>query len=811
MTAAPQKRLLPGWCSSVARFALFCLVVLVLSVFRVRAAQALGLESPVDFFTNVASRLLQAEFGMDFRRIQIYPRNEYCSAVHRLLQVSANLYDAATNRPGTSYPHPPSVFRPLFSKSPGPGAGYSIHIIGYEEVTNANQVLSSEIRWVDTQAEAASVELKTTDMLYGVPLVVGAKKGLPNFNEFSMTTAIQVTRALEFRRAMPGGPITETNEMYTLSISNAFGVEAWNSYSNAFPKDARMLVDLNVNAVITNELGEVLVSVTNPPALSSETIEIPAGSWSGYLNPVYAQESFRIPLRGSYTVLSNSTFNAASRMFVPETSVFERDAHFAIPQWRLLLRTRLRYALVDTSSGRILDYVNLDFQDTPVDIASVLQMDAACGSVVMGGPAEEGSMWCTNHLMGQQESPTIGIWNQIAANLGFSDPPRWISTYQESRERSIDVFRSQFDLSPLTYPYCDFYKSNVFNAPYLAKRTISYRTQWQANDPLVHYTVPVLTQHQDQFQTNRITFDLDPATNNTGRINERCEPWGGLGISSRTSPTITNPVVKDPMVRRSDDWDFPSNAGPSVSILGRVHRGTPWQTICLKSGKTDLQTWCAWHTPDLPPHYPLDRVEALLSVPARDWHLASVLAPLLNTNSPSSLLSVNNTDPLAWGNAFTGMQVWTNTSPLTHEMVILDSGMPQLAAIVEGIVRAKTALPNTRFLSIGDVLSAPELSLASPWLNLTNSYLYRVPEYVYEALPSQLLPLLRTDSIGSVSAGPDVLHLSFTGWEGATYTLESSTNLVDWVPVSTNRANGGEFRVEVTQHLKAGYYRSVLQ
>ena len=34
---------------------------------------------------------------------------------------------------------------------------------------------------------------------------------------------------------------------------------------------------------------------------------------------------------------------------------------------------------------------------------------------------------------------------------------------------------------------------------------------------------------------------------------------------------------------RSDDWDFPTNKLPNIGWLGRVHRGTPWQTIYLKS------------------------------------------------------------------------------------------------------------------------------------------------------------------------------------------------------------------------------------
>lgn len=68
---------------------------------------------PAAFFTDVAGRLLRAELNLDLQRIQIYPTNQYMPVVQRLLQLTANLYDATTNRAVTDYPFVPSVFRPL--------------------------------------------------------------------------------------------------------------------------------------------------------------------------------------------------------------------------------------------------------------------------------------------------------------------------------------------------------------------------------------------------------------------------------------------------------------------------------------------------------------------------------------------------------------------------------------------------------------------------------------------------------------------------------------------------------------------------
>src|SRR5262245_43800714 len=90
----------------------------------VRATPLISTESPTTFFTNVASWLLRSELGLNPNRIQLYPTNQYTPAVHRLLQVTANIYDAVSDRslgfqnpPSSSPPTFPVVFRPLFESA----------------------------------------------------------------------------------------------------------------------------------------------------------------------------------------------------------------------------------------------------------------------------------------------------------------------------------------------------------------------------------------------------------------------------------------------------------------------------------------------------------------------------------------------------------------------------------------------------------------------------------------------------------------------------------------------------------------------
>ncbi len=66
----------------------------------------------------------------------------------------------------------------------------------------------------------------------------------------------------------------------------------------------------------------------------------------------------------------------------------------------------------------------------------------------------------------------------------------------------------------------------------------------------------------------------------------------------------------------------------------------------------------------------------------------------------------------------------------------------------------------------GDIFSVPQLSDASPYLNVDGQQLqHGISDAAYEAIPSQLLPLLRTDSIGSVSNNGQMV-IQFTGDDG---------------------------------------------
>jgi hypothetical protein len=80
-------------------------------------------------------------------------------------------------------------------------------------------------------------------------------------------------------------PPNETNQMYTLTISNVFGMEAWNSYSNAYPRplQVRVFMDMFASLWETNEanVGKLMSSNLVQRLTPTPFINMAASNWSG--------------------------------------------------------------------------------------------------------------------------------------------------------------------------------------------------------------------------------------------------------------------------------------------------------------------------------------------------------------------------------------------------------------------------------------------------------------------------------------------------------------------------------------------------
>jgi hypothetical protein len=816
--------------------AVLFLLGLFLAPFPAQAGSPITADTPIGFFTNVASRLLRSELGLDLNAIQVYPTNQYTPAVHRLLQVAANIYDCTTNRDynGVGYPFLPTIFRPLYRRTVI-GSNTVVLINGYREVLGTTiitpAIASPEVE-LDTDPANVNFILplgtppgpeRAEPLVSGFPLMVGAKTGLPNFNEFAMQTYINVSRLVEFRRDVISGPVVHTNQMYVAAITNTFGIEAWNSYSNIYPRNLQMIVRADMTAILTNEFGNVLVS--NRVTEVTNTI---LGPWPGWTNANAMQTSFVLPwpTNSGSIFLTNATYDGPTRQFVPLTHVFSvltRDM-FDVPHWFLNLNTRLRFVLVDTAADRIVDYVDLNNWRPTIDVSSVLAMGADCNP---GNYNNSANLFCTNRLNGSSSPavPTYGLMAQIYAGLAIMGNPDLrsfdIDPYAGTdAHRAIDGFRYNLAaLSPI-YPEdqgVTFYKSNVFYAPLAPYRPIYIHTSWSANDPFVHCTVSDLT---DLTLTNQLDFASEiPPLFNLGAVNRRYQPWGGgpFGLSNPLMPA-KQPAGKDPSVVRSDCWQFPTNQPLSVEWLGQVHRGTPWQTIFLKSTNIllfnqGLPLWQAWTgnslvRPDWA-HGGQLAYDAAFTTPTNDWHILNSLAPLINTNSPASLSSPNQTTPAGWLALLDGIQILTNSAYGQFDVLVMSGNSPQATNIALGLDHIRLQQPGQMFAGIGDILATPELSIASPWLNLSNNY---ITDEAYEAIPAQLLAKLRPDSIGSLNIAGGAVQVQFTGFDPYTYAVQVSSNLTDWVSVSTNSPSNGVFNFldVTTSNNPTRFYRSAV-
>ena len=229
----------------------------------------------------------------------------------------------------------------------------------------------------------------------------------------------------------------------------------------------------------------------------------------------------------------------------------------------------------------------------------------------------------------------------------------------------------------------------------------------------------------------------------------------------------------------SDAWNFPAGSLDFNSI-GSVHRGTPWQTVYLKSAPIDPMLWQNWTGNTSP-------ADAAISRPTNDWRLVALVAPLLNPVDPRQLSSVNRPDFAA---LLDGMTVVTNSIPPAY--LVMSSNSPQAAIMAGGVSALRAAQPGGIFTNVGDVLAVPELSVNSPWLDSSGNE-YSPTDSDYELVPSQLLALLRTDSIGSVVPAGGAPQIVFTGMDGYAYEVEASTNLQNWLPVATESTTNGAF------------------
>jgi hypothetical protein len=706
--------------------------------------------TPIDFFTNAANAMFLQNPMRDYNgnlitvtNIPIYETNTagvninyYTPAVHRILQLAANMYDATTNRfIGNGPTNYPSVFRPIFRSQDG-----VVSIAGYQEVVNSSDAF---LPFLDVQTFATANQTRNNINIYGVPWVIGAKKGFPNFNEFSMENPLQVSRKLQFTNNTANPPWV-TNQVFDFSITNSFGVEAWNSYTNNYNRSLRLVVSNELSITITNQFGYSLLNVSNLLFSSDQTYP----TWPGWTEQL-SDNSFKLPLFVSETYTNG--------IYTPPASVFGLSPPVwsvtFVPHLWMELQFKLQFILIDTTANRIVDFVNLASTQPVVDVASMLDNGADGREDPNNSPDGQ---WDTNFL-NSISGISKGIYDQIGVSYGTFTANDWNDTPANVTAAQA-LFRKRLNNSV----------TNNFQAPYTPARTIYQRISWQANDPLVHYTAADLTStNGTQALFNTVGLNaINGALTNLMSLNFAYQPWGGYGTPPGTRNFELNQnqqfdynwQVKDPMVDQSDNWDFPTNKLANIGWMGRIHRGTPWQTIYMKPANINIPSWTTWDNDNalIQNRDNTITTNAVMTHPTDDYRLFDLFTTAVNENASRGRLDVNQTNLAAWSAVLSGVNIITNSvTGVTGPAVIQPAGVydptnpSPVAAIVQGInaTRSSTNLAflNGNFQHLGDVLAAPQLTYASPFLNtnaLATPGAGGISDEVMERIPQQVMSLL---------------------------------------------------------------------
>jgi hypothetical protein len=400
--------------------------------------------------------------------------------------------------------------------------------------------------------------------------------------------------------------------------------------------------------------------------------------------------------------------------------------------WTLTVSNQIMYALLDANTGAVYDFVNIGPFGQSVQLTNLIFNGPTQPFIQTSSLASAGvqaNYWDPTSV--GVNLPSRGVMNQITNGMAgdgyFAAELRGITATQNS------AYFTNSGNSNLYFSCSNDLPANVITGTY---------NLLLANDPLVHYTLGDLTPPAG-LGTNVMSGVLTP--------NTRYEPWPNN--NDYYQQTIRdNMTFKDPLIFSPDDWSFPTNQFPSVGWLGRVHRGTPWQTIFLKADGNPAAN-------GNPYNWVNKWVSTLDTYPTTDYGLLDLFTAAPNDNAARGQLSVNQTNDAPWYAVFSGLVVPTNVpsdsllfpsisqaGPSGYTIVdpanvaLLTQGYLSGTNLVPGINIARAAQPDQVFHNTGSIFSAPTLSIDSPFLPAPANYF---TDEEVEAIPQQIAGLIK--------------------------------------------------------------------
>ena len=593
---------------------------------------------------------------------------------------------------GEIYPYFPSVFRPQFETEPA-GTNFNVFIKNYKWMdpliypTEAASKFRPDVHpWRDLGV--GDRIQNEDDCVYGVPFVIGARSGLPNFSAFTMESYAQAVRRLTVYKNANSTTIRRIDEELQIGLTNSFKMSVRNHYSQAYPRPLQIYFRNSVTNLLTNSFQVGLVPTTG--VYSGFITNISAGGMTSnfFFNPV---------LPGNLALAHSKTNDVAT--FVGRTN-----------EWALAVRNRIAFMMTD--GDRINDAVSMVGTNGTFEFGrELVNSDTAIGST-----RSVREVWNPRPYRGSP-NVSIGVTNHFQICLLDNDATSLTTDWQDFspqvRNRRDGILSFSNNLANPT--------QSVVAAPFVAVRRMRQQLIWEANDPLVHYTADDLWYQGNQKTVTKAELQTPL---NVYRVNRRYSPWGGQTIQS-ASPAELDIAFRDQSILTPDDWRFPTHALPTVGWIGRIHRGTPWQTVYLKSERPGDQNWLIHSGPARvgPDRRTLGADGRSIS-PTNDWRLVDVLTTTINPSATRGRLSINQTNLAAWSAALSGVigsTVIKDASAL-REFQAQDIPFKPASAsvereverIVEAINGKRSQRANREFTKLSDILSIPELNAASP-------------------------------------------------------------------------------------------------
>jgi uncharacterized protein DUF1565 len=729
-------------------------------------------EADADFFLKTANDLLRIQFPFAATNIPVVA---YGPTVHRLLQVAANVYDVARSNAF------PSVFRPRFASTTD-----GVIISGYYQDDSAATV----DEWLSTNP-------------YGIPMIIAARKGFPNFNEIALETGIFVARQLELHRMNTNMPPYQTNEMYLIGISNLVAVEAWNSYTQAFQGPLEIVVANHLTTALSNSEG---LNMVKHEFLTSSNV---LAFWPGFSRPSspgssLSLPSFRIPLYTNVITLSNSVYRFTPVPHLEDitaTNTFVVNSGFKTPDWQLSISNNL--VLIIAQTNRIIDFVQLRDLTNYINLMKELFRNT---SQLLAWEGIVSKCWSTNRYGSSIFSLTEGIQAQIDISLG--NPGIGIQEWTRFSLDTTDKDAGIASFRQFVFPQYNTNNTNlVQRAPFTPARKLVLSATWQVNDPLVH----ALPEHLKDITNNFsmvfvLPFGGELGSNHTiGRLNSRYSPWRGSPLK-QPRPEDVDPTIKDWGITKPNNFNFPSGPAVNVGWLDRIHRGTPWQTLYFDRAAAPARVWEEQF---------LDPV----SHPTNDWRIIEYLRSRLTySDAPSPTRVLNNT---MVGNSGGGLWIATNASAIVMNNAIAYNSSGLVNEGSDFAELSRNCVFGNETHNIGDLLGSPQFAPGSFSVLATSPLIDAGNSIALGWIQRNVLGA--SVDIGAFEFGPDGMpvftlkrtvegecEIELRGYAGQSYVIEASTNLTSWDAISTNVAELGAliFRDSHATNFSHRFYRA---